>query len=1743
MKRITIIAALIIIALSGILAMGNSKDMQQNKTDFTKLWKEYNSASRSDSPAKGLQVLEQIKTLAEESRNPWEFYRAGDQYWRTASQRNWKVRDSLRQAFQDEIARFDEPILTFFNERDSFGDKAGFLKKNKAALKAGHNADFYRSAPPSTRVFSPVLAKMLKNDYDYAVWYTYLSRRHNDDEEVRGLLKEEIGETYPLLPFMEFNEIQSIVDASEKIDNLKAFEARYKGEAVGLFATQSLLSDEFSHMDKAVSDDFKRFREKCAGVEKTRKSFRGSEAEIADCCTQIKGLIDIMDSQSMIARVTEGELAVITRNIEKVEVEMKQGDRSIFKTTIKNQIGSYYLEDTIKYTLPVVNDGQYDIICSEGKLKDNITYEKYTISMAKKLDSKGHHVYAAQSVSGKPLNSATISVIDDKKKELAKAEGLDFSEGYVLLPAELQTVLKEEKTRSLVCKYIDESGILHSSLDMTDYGYYYTEGSDDHDQWYGTLITDRSAFNPDETVQFKGILYHGDRRKCLQADEGKEVKVRLKNVDGEIIDTKTLRTNEFGSVAGEFRLPRGGKNGIYELDLIYIGDELAYHSIRVDDFVLPTFELTFEPETNLNLAGENISVKGRIQSYSGHTLAGADVSYTVELRGDMVTRGKLELDEDGRFEITFKTSNLDYQYFTVTVKVVDNTGETLSWSTGRRTLESIPFYVEVLDQAEGTLDINGRHDLRYNESYGQYIISDDKLKLHFDVKDYGSGTTISHKNLSIRYKLLSSGKTIASGEARPGQDVSLDLGSHKSGLYTLEAECICKREGKEDLASRSTCDVLLVRDSDTSVDADIENVFKVIDGEQIGLMFGTTSGSTWANVDVYGTGNILLAHRFINLSGRRAQKGSLERIVFDWLNDWPDVVEVSLLYFRNNHCHVYNHQFDRSSKRLEMPLAFTRFEDRTRPGTEHQFEISTLAGAECAAAIFDKSTETIMSNRWYPVQLLPPPGPTISYRNICGRNESHQMVMYKSGAARMLSMSKSADVMEEQAMDYEAMEAPVVMKDNAMVESEEAAVAEEAILVRENFANTIAFEPFLRADSDGHISLKFKNADKLSTYYIQLFAHDKDMHNAVLRKEMLITIPVKVAIVEPQFLYTGDRYVLKASASSNITDALGGRMIVEWYDGDKLIDRAEKRMALKAMGSEACEFPLEVPSVKELGVKISFIADAHEYGADAVFVRIPVHPAVQVIREAHSSILHFGESEAELVDRLRRLFVNVPGSDASVSVKSLLDMAHEAVPGHVEPASKNVLDLSEALYSRAIASTIRVQLMPSEISDDYLVESILACQNSDGGFGWFADMSSSPAITASLLTRIASMRRNESCTGYFSDEIVSNAVRYLDRSFLGDNKRPYWCGGISFDQYISVRSCFSEIPFSTEDMDKDKIKGFRKAVKEYLVPGKERGLNAIVLGKAQRMRVLYQLLNDENGVALAKDWGIRILSRRRLDKSLEADFKSLMEYAIEHKSGGWYYPNAVMPFRGLLESEAYAHVFICEILEDCAVRYNYSGPAVSPASVADGIRLWLMIQKETQKWDESPEFVEALACILNGSKEILSTSIVSLSGSKEMPFESIQKSGNGMKIELSWFVKDNDSVWKELSEGDTLHVGDAVRAEYKIWNEENRSFVKLTAPRAATLRPTQQLSGHIGWWLRPLTVSGWMSFSPQGYRSVLSDKTEYWFDSYPEESSIISEEFFVTQEGEFHMPVIEIESLYAPHYRANDIGHPRMTSR
>ena len=139
------------------------------------------------------------------------------------------------------------------------------------------------------------------------------------------------------------------------------------------------------------------------------------------------------------------------------------------------------------------------------------------------------------------------------------------------------------------------------------------------------------------------------------------------------------------------------------------------------------------------------------------------------------------------------------------------------------------------------------------------------------------------------------------------------------------------------------------------------------------------------------------------------------------------------------------------------------------------------------------------------------------------------------------------------------------------------------------------------------------------------------------------------------------------------------------------------------------------------------------------------------------------------------------------------------------------------------------------MSTSEILEKIMACRNSDGGFGWFEGMNSSPILTAVVLERFASAAARG-----VSVPDVTSSVKYLDdKHFI--NTFDYWRGGLSDAQYMYVRSLYASVPFEVKADSKEQkkvIAEFKKHAKNYLVPNGDRGLKGQILAKARRVLTL-----------------------------------------------------------------------------------------------------------------------------------------------------------------------------------------------------------------------------------------------------------------------------------------------------------------
>ena len=1000
--------------------------------------------------------------------------------------------------------------------------------------------------------------------------------------------------------------------------------------------------------------------------------------------------------------------------------------------------------------------------------------------------------------------------------------------------------------------------------------------------------------------------------------------------------------------------------------------------------------------------------------------------------------------------------------------------------------------------------------------------------------------------MEVRYKLYrmeADTVLVQKGVLASGSPKQISVRSLSAGLYRINAECRSKNGLGESVSTSTQCYVLKLEEG-APLPERVATVFvtgpeTLAAGEKIHLNLGAADGAQWTVVSLFGEGSAVLENRLVRTD-------DLKMTSLDWAYDesWPDAVRLVAFGFKNGHAITFDREFRRGKTRLDMPLSFTRFEDRTAPGTAYTFTLKTDPSVEALVAVWDKSIDAIARNEWPVVSMRDYSAPSVSIPNAPG-------IVY--GHRGGLNDVYEADMMLESA--------PVMMKTGSansreMGDAEESAGAGEDVVIRSTFENALAFEPHLRPDAEGNLSFSFRTSDKMSTYYVSVYVHDKTMRNALLQQETVVSLPLKVSIVEPSCLYAGDTYEAAVTLTNMSEKKISGNLqFIAGFEGANPLLKRTQVTTVPAGESVTVVFPvknLALPGGEESSLILTATFKAKDL-SDGLRLSVPVYPSVQQLSEAHSAVLHAGEDREALLKELRSRFVNVDGALADVKEITILDMVKDAIPGKVEPSGKDVLSLSEAWYMRLLSS----RLLAQEMETDDLLEQILACRNADGGFGWFEGMRSSPAITAVVLERMAKLRDR----GFADVPDLSTSAAWLDRIHFSSD-RPSWYGCLTHAQYMRVRALYPSVAFDYKPAtrkDKEALDEFKKYAAGYLTPEAEdgRGLKGAILSKARRLITLRDLATSgEGGLALAKAWGIGGATKEKLTASMEADLLSLSEYAVSHRDGGWYFPNAVMPWRGLLESEAYAHSLLCDLFSEAALKGHGSGAfrasdyvSVIPASAAhlsDGVRLWLMIQKETQHWDTEPAFVDAVVSILDGSGDFLQTRVLALSASYSAPFRSILPAGNGFTIERR-FIREvsrerlyddktsdqNDIVIsrEEIQPGMAVNVGDKILVEYRIHNDENRSFVKLTAGREGCFRPKDQLSGFTGWHITPMSYT--LSFSPQGYRNVGSSVTEYYFDAYPEEDTVVTEEMFVTQAGRFTAPVVTIESLYAPHYRAN----------
>jgi uncharacterized protein YfaS (alpha-2-macroglobulin family) len=216
------------------------------------------------------------------------------------------------------------------------------------------------------------------------------------------------------------------------------------------------------------------------------------------------------------------------------------------------------------------------------------------------------------------------------------------------------------------------------------------------------VFTDRSVYRPLQKIFWKTVAFIGNGEQArYTVRPNTVVTVSLHDPNDQVVEKREVRTNSFGSAAGEFTIPAGRVLGHWRVSTQPSG--AAY--IRVEEYKRPTFEVKLkDPESPLRL-NRPATFRGEARYYFGLPVVNGSVrwrayrepvfpwwwwyGYGSRRAGggrQLVATGTAPLKEDGSFQVTFtpevdereaKSKEVTWRY-RVEADATDEGGETRS---------------------------------------------------------------------------------------------------------------------------------------------------------------------------------------------------------------------------------------------------------------------------------------------------------------------------------------------------------------------------------------------------------------------------------------------------------------------------------------------------------------------------------------------------------------------------------------------------------------------------------------------------------------------------------------------------------------------------------------------------------------------------------------------------------------------------------------------------------------------------------------------------------------------------------------------------------------------------------------------------------------------------------------------------------------------------------------------------------
>ena len=492
------------------------------------------------------------------------------------------------------------------------------------------------------------------------------------------------------------------------------------------------------------------------------------------------------------------------------------------------------------------------------------------------------------------------------------------------------------------------------------------------------IFTDRAVYRPGQTA-LVGIMAYKSNGDISNIMPFITLNVTLQDVNRQNVETKEVKTNEWGTADVSFDIPKDRLPGNFLIKVHFVQplgalfSDYATKTIKVEEYKRPSFEVSNKStDSEREIAfGDSVHVTFNAKSLTGVPVQGANVKYTLynaktnyiswySPKWEEIDGGELTTDDEGNAKVAFRIEDNELNAaldrivrYRLKADITDLAGET----------HTTEFYTAVSKRGfslsyygNTTCDISKPNSTKvraYNANHQELTVSG----------TYSVRRRDADKNDPALYE----------GEFTTDQNIvipSLPMGTYRFEFKAKDSHdneitderLITIFNSNEAIAPGSKLDK-----AQTEFDRDFVSMSNSsFSEEKPGVFyFSPLENDAYVSYTVIANGKVV-ERKYLTLDRK------LYKFTINYQRAYGDGVCVVMGYVRNGHTYNSSYAFSYSKPNDNLRFTWKSFRDKLTPGQKETWILTVkdrngrpVNAAEMMATMYDASLDEFARNTWY----------------------------------------------------------------------------------------------------------------------------------------------------------------------------------------------------------------------------------------------------------------------------------------------------------------------------------------------------------------------------------------------------------------------------------------------------------------------------------------------------------------------------------------------------------------------------------------------------------------------------------------------------------------------------------------------------------------------------------------------------------------------------------------------------------